>query len=88
METSQKTLIKFPQSADVRLWWGSFEVSDAKGSGDSLNVSVPQAALKAAVRTWLTTSCDRKDWEAIIQELTAEMREQDAKAAKEAKEAQ
>ena len=78
METTHKTLHKFPQSAHVQLWYGSIEVSDAKRSGDSLNVSVPSDALKEAVKLFLTQTLTRSDQEGIVSMLTDLMRKEDA----------
>lgn len=78
METTHKTLHKFPQSAHVQLWYGSIEVSDAKRSGDSLNVSVPSDALKDAVKLFLTQTLTRSDQESIVSMLTDLMRKEDA----------
>ena len=78
METTHKTLHKFPQSAHVQLWYGSIDISDAKGSGDSLVVSVPNDGLKAAVKLFLTQSLARSDQEGIVSMLTDLMRKEDA----------
>tara|TARA_B100001142_G_scaffold246298_1_gene245908 strand:+ start:357 stop:620 length:264 start_codon:yes stop_codon:yes gene_type:complete len=78
METTHKTLHKFPQSAHVQLWYGSIEVSDARGSGDSLNVSVPSDALKDAVKLFLIQTLTRSQQEGIVSMLTDLMRKEDA----------
>jgi len=78
METTHKTLHKFPQSAHVQLWYGSIEVSDAKRSGDSLNVSVPSDALKDAVKLFLKQTLTRSDQESIVSMLTDLMGKEDA----------
>lgn len=77
METSHKTICKFPQSAHVELWYGSIEISDAKRSGDSLNVSVPSDSLKEAVRLFLVNTLTRSDQENIVSMLTDLMRKED-----------
>ena len=78
METTHKTLHKFPQSANVQLWYASIDISDAKGSGDSLSVSVPSDALKDAVKLFLTQTLTRSDQEGIVSMLTDLMRQEDA----------
>ncbi len=78
METTHKTLHKFPQSAHVQLWYGSIEISDARGSGDSLNVSVPSDAIKDAVKLFLTQTLTRSQQESIVSMLTDLMRKEDA----------
>ena len=77
METTHKTLHRFPQSAHVQLWYGSIDISDAKGSGDSLNVSVPSDALKDAVKLFLKQTLTRSDQEGIVSMLTDLMRKED-----------
>ena len=77
METTHKTLHRFPQSAHVHLWYGSIDISDAKGSGDSLNVSVPSDALKDAVKLFLKQTLTRSDQEGIVSMLTDLMRKED-----------
>jgi len=78
METTHKTLHKFPQSAHVQIWYGSIEISDAKGSGDSLNVSVPSDALRLAITEHLKHRITRSEQEGIVSMLTDLMRQEDA----------
>ena len=61
----------------MELWYGSIEISDAKRSGDSLNVSVPSDSLKEAVKLFLVNTLTRTDQENIVSMLTDLMRKED-----------